>query len=294
MNETPLLTYVMNFSLILNRLRNYLGVPSNCYFCFTRSGTTRVGENQDSVLADHLRCILAVADGVGGGARGDVASSAAINYLRENHNTNPKDILRVLQDADNAVKEAVAAVTDAPGGTTLVAAYVNRITVNIVNVGDSRCYVFRRTGLLRPRFTLSQITNDQTIFQRAREKGVLLPSEQRDGPWLVLGLGRVSVSEIDYHKIGLRTGDILLLCTDGLYRFLSEEEILDLATNSLLGMAESPAQMGDLLVQAALKNGSYDDISLAIYQPGYVLGAKLAYWFVLILTMLLYFLHQNK
>jgi protein phosphatase len=244
-------------------------------------------------MADHLSRILAVADGVSGGARGDVASCAAIEYVRRNHNTKLKDFLQFMQEADNNVKEAVAAVTNSPGGTTLVAAFIRSWTAShiILNVGDSRCYVIRREGLLRPRFTLSQVTNDQTVFQRALEKGVSLPAEQRDGP-LVLGLGRVS--EVDNHKIGLRTGDILLLCSDGIHKFISDEEILALATNSLLRMAESPTQMGDILVQAALKHGSYDDISLAIYQPGYVLGARLSFWFALILALLLLLFSQQK
>lgn len=230
----------------------------------------------------HSPVFCAVADGVGGGAHGDVASNALIQHCVEAPPEVYRDRKRItewLQSADAVVREALARRGDRPGASTLVAAWFLPFgRVHLTNVGDCRAY------RLRPRlwggYRIELLTEDQTY---ANLGGLPPPNRSPHDPARMVGVGAVGAPPVLQAR--LREGEALLLCSDGLHKFVP-----DAALAEICGDSRDGAGLGEVcrrLVSAAKQNGSHDDVSALLVRRNYWFGAGLGYWLALLVVALL-------
>jgi serine/threonine protein phosphatase PrpC len=142
-------------------------------------------------------------------------------------------------------------------GTTLTAALIANSTAYIGNVGDSRTYLYR------PSEGLQQVTRDHSEVARLVEAGAIAPEEIYSHPRrnrIYRCLGERASVEMDTFAIDLQPGDVLLLCSDGLWEMVRGEALEKLVASS----AHNPGQLSAILVQAALNNGGADNISVVV------------------------------
>ena len=216
--------------------------------------------NQDSAYAgSHL---LVVADGMGGHAGGDVASSVAIGRLaRLDSETPASDIVATLEESVlEANQEILRRARDEPQlrglGTTITALLRAEGKFALAHIGDSRAY------LLRDEETV-QITKDHTFVQRLLDEGRLTEDEAERHPQrsvLMRVLGDVDADpELDLSLRAAHAGDRWLLCSDGLSGLVSLDTI-----DATLKDIEDPGECADALVQLALKGGGPDNITCIV------------------------------
>lgn len=223
----------------------------------THTGHVRPS-NQDAVLVDHL--LFAVADGCGD--VGDVASRLALETLRAAFaaDRTVDGLLDAFQAANQAVwSHARQHAKRTAIGTTLTAVGDVGDGLAVVNVGDSRAYVYDRTGLRR-------VTDDHTVVNDLVRAGELTEQEARRHPQRsiltrVVGMG--PHVEPDVVAFDTRPGDRLLLCTDGLYNDVAEDDI-----TSVLGAAADPEDAARELVARSNGNGGNDNVSVVVVDVG--------------------------
>jgi len=216
---------------------------------------------EDAVLARNLpdgRLLVAVADGMGGHAAGEVASALALETL--------VSALEGGEELDTAFRLANARVFEKakePGkkgmGTTLVAALVEDGEYLVANVGDSRGYLVTADGI-------RQITDDHSFVAEAVKRGQSL-EEAMATPWrdaLTRSIGTEGQVDVDvFGPFPVRGHSALLICSDGLYKTLSEEDLWQIFVQS-----DTPESAARTLVSEALDRGSDDNISVAIAEYG--------------------------
>ena len=216
--------------------------------------------NQDSAYAgSHL---LVVADGMGGHAGGDVASSVAIGRLAALDSETPaSDIVATLEESVlEANQEILRRARDEPQlrglGTTITALLRAEGKFALAHIGDSRAY------LLRDEETV-QITKDHTFVQRLLDEGRLTEDEAERHPQrsvLMRVLGDVDADpELDLSLRAAHAGDRWLLCSDGLSGLVSLDTI-----DATMKDIEDPGECADALVQLALKGGGPDNITCIV------------------------------
>ncbi|MDO5141989.1 MAG: Stp1/IreP family PP2C-type Ser/Thr phosphatase [Eubacteriales bacterium] len=243
------------------------------YFGLTDKGRVRP-TNQDiyqiEVREEQQTALLVVCDGMGGANAGNVASRFAaqrfVDYLRPS-------LDKVLSDERRqallqyALDEANATVFSLAGrqpefrgmGTTLVAALVQGSEVTVLNVGDSRAYLYDGTRL-------HQLTEDHSYVEEMRRQGRISEADARTHPQKNLITRAVGVEpgvEGDLFEARLDEGEILLLCTDGLTGMVEDETIAQ-----TLHSAQSLALAGDALLARALDGGGRDNITVALFTRG--------------------------
>jgi serine/threonine protein phosphatase PrpC len=216
--------------------------------------------NQDSGYAGpHL---LVIADGMGGHAGGDIASSLAIGELApldgESHGP---DALGHLSEAVYAAhRELLGRVAEEPNlsgmGTTVTALLRSGGRFALAHIGDSRAYLLREGELV-------QITRDHTFVQRLVDDGRLSPEEAETHPQRSV-LMRVLSDVVDDVEPDLsmreaRIGDRYLLCSDGLSGVVSFETLRD-----TLAAGKDPTKTCELLVQLALRSGAPDNVTCIV------------------------------
>jgi PPM family protein phosphatase len=213
--------------------------------------------------------LFVVADGMGGHQFGEVASSTAVrtmaNYLLKQFHAyliNPSEGMQEpLQDMMRAaITEAQRAVTQAaPGsGTTMTAALVLGGQMTIGHVGDSRAYA------LHPDGRVDVLTRDHSLVKRLQELGQISQEELAGHPQrnvLYRALGQGEVLEPDIFTIPFLQPGYLLLCSDGLWSVLPEEEMCKLVTS-----APNIHIACQNLISAANKAGGPDNISVLLVQ----------------------------
>ena len=211
--------------------------------------------------------VLAVADGMGGHQSGEVASAMAIKglltqlsneTLSAQTNGPASDyeatIREVVQRVNAGVHDAAASRENFGMGTTLTAAILVGSTLFIGHVGDSRAYLLRR-GKLR------QLTRDHSWVAEEVARGALPPEEAKHHPRrnvLTRALGISPTVDVDATAVGLKQGDAVLICSDGLYPLVSEAEM----AQSL--EANGPQEACADLVARANAQGGPDNITVVI------------------------------
>jgi len=210
--------------------------------------------NEDSY---HARSpVYVVADGMGGAQAGEVASRIAADAFDEDiGDGNPEEQLADrAREANRRIFDLARADASHSGmGTTLTGALLSKDEVTIVHVGDSRAYLFR-DGELR------QLTRDHSLVEELRRRGQLTPEEAEEHPQrsvITRALGPEPDVELDVHTHQARSGDVYLLCSDGLSEVLEPEHIAAL----LSAPAEDACRA---LVDAAYLAGSRDNISAIV------------------------------
>ncbi len=215
-------------------------------------------DNQDSGYAGPW--LLAVCDGVGGAARGDIASSTAIHELRT-LDTAPTDtelldrITKEMHEAHVRIGRLVDAEPDLNGtSTTATVALFDGSRVGIGHVGDSRGYLFRDGEL-------SQLTTDHTFVQSLIDEGRITEVEARVHPHrnlILKALDGIHEAEPDLFMLELVPGDRLFLCSDGACGVLDDGRLAD-----VLSMG-TPDYAAVELVRASLEAGSSDNVTCIV------------------------------
>jgi protein phosphatase len=208
-----------------------------------------------------------VADGVGGGAHGEIASSVLLAHCAQASREiyrDPARLLDWLAGADRRVREAIARRGDQNGAATLAAAWFpSPSTAYLLNVGDCRVYQLRPH---KRRYAIQQLTVDQTYASCAQPPP---PHGKPDDPARMVGTGAVGVPPV--LKAQIRERELLLLCSDGVHKFVSDEQMAEVVAGGL-GRGSSLASICGALVRAAKSNGSHDDASalLVLRRPWFV------------------------
>lgn len=215
----------------------------------------------------------AVADGVGGGSHGEVASNALIAHCAaappETYR-DPRRLVEWLQQGDAAVRDALARRSDRPGAATLVAVwFLSAGWMHLVHVGDCRAY--RLLGGCRS----ERLTLDQTYKNLGRPPPA---GGDENDPARMAGVGAVGTPPVSRAK--LREGEWLLLCSDGLHKFVADAELARIVgAESRTGA--SLERICRALVRAAQENGSRDDVSAVLVKRHPWFGARARYWLAL-------------
>src|SRR5437764_652002 len=176
--------------------------------------------NQDSAVTSPR--ILAVADGMGGHAHGEVASAVAISAMRDldsqlrGTDLSGADLLAALRTTvDEAAQRLTTLAQQNPDlrgtGTTVVAFLVDGVRIGVLHLGDSRAYLLRDGELHR-------LTRDHTLVQSLVDEGRISEAEAASHPrrsWLVKTLQDGSTPEPDLFHVDGRVGDRYLICSDG-------------------------------------------------------------------------------
>jgi len=220
-------------------------------------GLIRSG-NQDSVYAGPR--LLAVADGMGGMAAGDVASNIVIGTLAPLDEDVPGgallDALRgVVDSANQQLRDTVDANPAMEGmGTTLTAMLFSGSKIGMVHIGDSRAYVLRDGEF-------GQITKDDTYVQMLIDEGRITPEEADSHPQRHLLYRALDGrdAEPEYSVREAHAGDRYLLCSDGLSGVVSAETI-----GATLREYVDANQCAERLVQLALRGGGPDNITVIV------------------------------
>jgi PPM family protein phosphatase len=213
--------------------------------------------NQDSVYAGPR--LLALADGMGGHAAGEVASKLVIAALVPLDDDEPgDDLLGELAEAtaqgNDAITELVSEEPDLDGmGTTLTAVLFAGNRLGMVHVGDSRAYLFREGAL-------TQITRDDTFVQSLIDEGRITEDEAASHPQRSLLLRALTGHDVEPALTvrEARAGDRYLLCSDGLSGVVSAETIGEALTIT------DPQACSDRLIELALKGGGPDNVTCIV------------------------------
>lgn len=244
-------------------------------FGHTDTGRVR-SDNQDSYLALALddrglsRHLLVVADGMGGHAGGSIASEVAVATLRESVArqglaADPVPVRTAIetavQDANAAVLARATADSSLQGmGTTLVAALIVGDAVWIANVGDSRAYVIR-DGAIR------QITIDQVWERDAARSDEFDAVQIAESPFRGMLTGSVGMGsdlDVECFEETLPYGCHLLLCSDGAYRHVSAERMLDAVSR-----LQEPESVCREVIALANQAGGSDNVTCVVaFNPG--------------------------
>ena len=217
-------------------------------------------ENQDSGYAGpHL---LAVADGMGGHAAGDVASSIAIGEMvdldGESHGAD--DALNLLavavRTANSELREAMRRQPDLQGmGTTVTALLRAGNKIAIAHIGDSRAYLLRDG-------TLTQLTHDHSFVQSLIDDGRITQDEAEGHPQRSLVTRVLTGQHGDEPDLAIReahVGDRYLICSDGLSGFVARDTIAE-----VLVQAMPPGGTADRLVELAMRAGAPDNVTCIV------------------------------
>ncbi|MFT3932653.1 MAG: Stp1/IreP family PP2C-type Ser/Thr phosphatase [Chitinophagaceae bacterium] len=208
-------------------------------------------------------CLLMVADGMGGHQAGEVASKMATEivsreYFKNDGNSNiEKQLSKVFTLANKNIFDAAAANPAQRGmGTTCTALVVNNQHLYYAHVGDSRAYILKQN-------TISRITQDHTYVQELVNKGEITAAEAEEHPQrniLTNAMGTKPQVRVDAGKAAMlfEDNDRLLLCSDGLYDYLNDDELAAILSNTSL--QEAAAQM----VEEAKKRGGHDNITVVL------------------------------
>jgi len=225
--------------------------------------------NQASETASQTIGVYAVADGMGGHEAGEVASKLAVRTvvreLMQNVAEADKDMPEPYQQwleravaLANRVVRKKAHQENTNMGTTLVMAVVVGNDVHIANVGDSRAYLISPTQL-------RQITHDQSLVQSLVDKGEITPEQAANNPnrsMLTQAVGSQDDVTVDLFNETLENGESLLLCSDGLWDTLGDEEIIDIVRK-----ADTPHAACQALVDACNVKGAQDNIAAVLVRP---------------------------
>ena len=218
--------------------------------------------NQDNLLA--TGSLFAVADGMGGHVGGEVASKVAVEALGATFDTSEprtgEDLASAVRAANQAVFERSQADAELRGmGTTMTAAALvitdGEERLAIANVGDSRAYVFTHGDL-------TQLTEDHSVAEELVRQGQLDPAEVDTHPQrhiLTRAMGIQPHVEVDLWEVLPFNGDRVLLCSDGLVREVTDDQIA-----AVLRRLADPTEAAQELVARARAGGGSDNITVVI------------------------------
>jgi len=217
-------------------------------------------QNEDSFLAEET--LFVVADGMGGHNAGEVASALAVTTLKAGARLGIDDaevFRELVQQANSAIYTASLDDSTQSGmGTTVTALSIvegEEPRVLVANVGDSRAYLWRSGAL-------SRLSVDHSYVQELVNEGIITPEAARVHPrrnivTRALGIDRSVMVDVFTHFV--RTGDRIVLCSDGLV-----DEVADTEIAKVLGQHSDPQETAEALVMVANTNGGRDNTTVVV------------------------------
>jgi len=225
--------------------------------------------NEDSFLFEPARGLYAVCDGIGGHAAGELASAIAVSMLGDQLSAErlaaasaegEAAVHALCTSALQEVNQAIltAAMTEqgwvGMGCTAVIAVYAGN-KLYVANTGDSRAYLVRKKAPML-------LTRDHTVAVELSEKGEIPPEEIREHPLrdhLTSALGAEIPLIIDTNTVELQPEDRLVLCSDGLWDMVSDEEIARVTADR-----QDPMAAVYSLIDAANAAGGWDNITVIV------------------------------
>lgn len=223
----------------------------------------RRDSNQDSCLINKDLGLFIVADGMGGHSGGEVASSIAVETVEkifknvEEQKSNPRETLtKAYESASQKIFDRAANESPelAGMGTTMVVACTHEKTIYIGNVGDSRCYLFKKPYLW-------QITEDHSLVNEQLRAGLLTEEQSKSFVGrnvITRSVGYEREVRPDVLERQIEPGEIYLICSDGLSGLVSDEKISQILCQN------PPEKMAKACVDQALANGGDDNVTVLI------------------------------
>lgn len=244
--------------------------PPARFFKFQYGIRTDVGkkrsENQDSHGHAHTfaTSVFLVADGMGGAKGGATASAIAVDSIlksvfTEDGGISEQSIAHALVQTNLVIFEQSKLSEDLQGmGTTAALLGLAGDRLLIGHVGDSRSYMLRDA-------TLTRLTRDHTLVQELVESGAIGPAEAENHPiahMLTRSLGPASAvdAEVRTYEETLRPGDTFLICCDGLYNLIPDDEIKEILQHN------APEQAADKFVETVLDRGASDNVTAIVFR----------------------------
>jgi protein phosphatase len=232
------------------------------------TGVTDVGlrrsNNEDAFIVIPEQRVAAVADGMGGAAAGEVASGIFVNAVREcfdaaasvTEETAYQFVQQVFSAANKRIIEHVAKNPgDAGMGCTAELLTFVEGRYIIGHVGDSRIYLFRNNGL-------RQLTKDHSLVQMQLDNGSISADEARVHPNKNIVLKAIGIEHdvsLDILRGNLFSGDLFLLCSDGLTDMLEDDKL-----HEILKLSIPLGQKAQQLVESAKEAGGRDNITVVL------------------------------
>ena len=231
-----------------------------------KSNTGVVREkNEDACFVIPSHDVYVVADGVGGNNAGEIASRTAVQGVAEYVTEVPIEGCETDEEICSYFLDCIAEINqqvyrlghehreNRGMATTLVLAYLRNDKAYIMNVGDSRAYLLRNNEM-------EQLTEDHTYVNELVRSGVITKEEaethsQRNV--ITRAIGAAPFVKTDFYRVPIQSDDILMLCSDGLYGEVEEQQLVE-----ILKKDESMSQMCNLLVDAAIAGGGRDNITV--------------------------------
>lgn len=221
--------------------------------------------NEDHYLVMDKYGLFIVCDGMGGHKGGEIASTLAVENIEEymltlSANSLWEDPISILNAAICKANHLIwLQGQENPEwhemGTTITAAVINKKQLSVANVGDSSLYMFRNGKL-------KKITRDHTLAEKMVADGLLKNEDKKNSGYnhiLTRALGAQEDVLIDNFEHRLYAGDLVLLCSDGLTDMLENNEI-----ESILNQNDNLENSINTLLEAALKKGGYDNITIIL------------------------------
>ena len=246
------------------------------------AGVTDVGRvrtnNEDSFRIVEPLNLFILSDGMGGEAHGEIASSMAVETVEKFcsqpdesaedggvtlHGTAPSNWMPQTKQLQNAVFQANFNIYQSAQkhpeqrgmGATLTTGWINGNKLSLAHVGDSRAYLLR-TG------TLQQLTNDHSLVAEQVRRGILTPQQAEESEMqsvLLRALGANPEVDVEIDEVGLTPRDVLLFCSDGLTRLVTEPEIA-----GSLQAETDPLSAAKKLVELANDRGGLDNVTVIV------------------------------
>jgi len=224
----------------------------------TDPGRTR-RHNEDSYVVEPP--LFAIADGMGGAQAGEVASRLATAALKESdaNGGGEQRIADLIQEANRRVYDRSSSDPNTSGmGTTITVALVEDDRVSFGHVGDSRAYLIRNTRM-------EQLTEDHSLVNELLKTGKLSREEAETHPQrsvITRALGTDPDVDVDTFSVQAETGDLFLLCSDGLTDMVPEDSILEVVERH----REDIDGALRALVKAANRGGGQDNITVVAFE----------------------------
>ena len=228
------------------------------------AGGSNIGlrkNNEDSYYINEDCGLLVIADGMGGHEHGQLASRLAVEKIStlttdqcpETFNLNMMQ--QLFMQANAVVFEKQKALQSGIMGTTLTAVVIDENQIYVGHVGDSRLYLLHDD-------TLMQLTMDHSYYAELIRQGTEnIHIENRQKNVLLKALGPEAQVEGQYLTHSIEAGDMLLLCTDGLYNLLQPEEM-----KQLMQQSENLDLAVEQLLNQALQRGASDNLTVILYR----------------------------
>lgn len=230
------------------------------WYSAARTHTGKVRKiNEDSFLERSEYGIWVVADGMGGHAIGDVASQMVVSALQDIPYQSNLEALEVevclrLQEVNRRLRQEAAARNERVIGSTVAVLLSRGMHCIYLWAGDSRVYIFRDGGL-------RQLSHDHSHVEVLINHGLLDRREAQNHPSagaITRAVGAVEALELDKGTLEVKSGDIFLLCSDGLYNEVTEEDIKTILKEN------NCRKSSEMLLDLALKRGGRDNVTVVV------------------------------